>query len=72
MILQAKNEITPEAEAEILAAAVKAARGVRDPEDMRKAAETLDRLREENRQQFGVQNIVVPILREIREYPPKQ
>jgi hypothetical protein len=42
------------------------ARGVRDPEAAKKACERMDRLREENRQLFGGQNIAVEIIREIR------
>ena len=39
---------------------------VRDPEVMRQAAERMDRLAEQIRQREGVLDIVMPILREMR------
>lgn len=42
-------------------------KGARDPEAARKACERMDRLREENRQLFGEQDIAVGIIRGIRD-----
>lgn len=47
-------------------AADKAAKGIRDPEAAKKAAENMDRISEEIRRQQGVLNISVPYLRESR------
>jgi hypothetical protein len=59
--------IPPELMAELQQAAERAAKGVRDPEAMRQAAECMDRLREENRKKLGVQDIGVRIIREFRD-----
>lgn len=48
-------------------AAEKAVTGIRDREDMRKAAEEMDRLREEIRKREGVLNIGVEAIRELRD-----
>ena len=40
--------------------------GVRDPEEMRKACERMDRMREEVRKREGVLDIAVPAIRELR------
>lgn len=48
-------------------AADKAAKGIRDPEDMRKAAEEMDKIREEIRRREGVLNIGVDAIRELRD-----
>jgi hypothetical protein len=48
-------------------AADKAAKGIRDPEAAKKAAETMDRISEEIRRKQGVLNISVPYLREARD-----
>jgi hypothetical protein len=53
--------------AELQQAARRAAKGVRDPEAMRLASERMDRLREENRKKYGVQDIGVQIIRESRD-----
>jgi hypothetical protein len=42
------------------------AKGIRRPEKMRAACERMDRLREENRQLFGQQNIAVELVRQTR------
>jgi hypothetical protein len=52
---------------ELQAAAERAAAGVRDPEAMRKACERMDRMREENRKLFGIQNIAVELIRDARQ-----
>ena len=53
--------------AELQEAAKRAARGVRDLEAMRRACERMDRLREENRQRYGVHDIGVEIIRAMRD-----
>jgi hypothetical protein len=52
--------------AELQEAAAKAIGGVRDPEAMRKACQRMDRMREENRQRIGTQNIAVDLIRDAR------
>ena len=61
------NPIPPEVLAEMEAAARRALSGVRDPEAMRQACERMDRMREENRKRYGVQDIGVEIIRELRD-----
>jgi hypothetical protein len=51
---------------ELLEAANRAAGGVRDAEAMRKACQRMDRMREANREQFGVQDIAVELIRDAR------
>lgn len=48
-------------------AADNAAKGIRDPEDMRKAAEDMDRISEEIRKKHGLLDIAVPYIRELRD-----
>ena len=38
-----------------------------DPEEMRRACERMDRMREGNRQRFGIQDIAVDLIREARD-----
>lgn len=57
----------PELMAELEAAAERTAKGIRDPEVMRKAAERMDRMREELRQQHGEMNVAVALIREVRD-----
>jgi hypothetical protein len=67
MITQMNNStITPELEAEFLAAVQQAMSSTRDPEAMRKAAERMDRSREETYRQHGLLDIGVPAIRELR------
>lgn len=40
--------------------------GIRRPEKMREACERMDRIREANREKFGVQDIAVSLIRETR------
>jgi hypothetical protein len=63
----AKSLIPPDVMAELQAAAERAARGLRDPEEVRQACEEMDRIREEIRRQHGVLDIGVPAIRELRE-----
>lgn len=53
--------------AELQAAADQAGKGIRDPEEMRKACDEMDRLREEIHQKHGLLNIGVPAIRELRD-----
>ena len=62
------NEFLPtQLLAELQEAADKAAMGVHDPEAMKEACERMDHMREENKKRFGVQNIGVDIIREMRD-----
>ena len=61
------NEIPPDVMADLQEAAERAAKGIHDPEVMRRACEHMDRLSEEIRQQMGVQDIGVQIIREMRD-----
>ncbi len=53
--------------AQMQEAADKAAKGVRAPEAMRKAAEDMDRISEEIRKRHGLLDIAVPYIRELRD-----
>jgi hypothetical protein len=64
---QENTTISPELLAELQEAADKLVRGERDPEAAKRAAQRMDRLREENRKLFGVQNIGVDIIRQMRD-----
>jgi hypothetical protein len=61
------SHISAEAMAELKAAADRAARGIRDPEAVKKAYERMDRLREEIRRTHGVLDFGVPAIRELRD-----
>ncbi len=61
------NLIPPELLAEMEEAARVAMSPARDREAMRKACEEMDRIREKNRRIFGVQDIGVQIIREMRD-----
>jgi hypothetical protein len=52
--------------AELQEAADSLASGKRDPEAAKEAAQRMDRMREENRRLFGLQNIGVDIIRQMR------
>jgi len=53
--------------AELRAATDRAARGVRDPEIMRRAAERMDRMREDLRRRIGDLDVAVDLVREGRD-----
>jgi hypothetical protein len=53
--------------ADLKAAAQRAASGIRDPEAMKQACAHMDAVREKNRLKFGVQDIGVQIIREMRD-----
>jgi hypothetical protein len=59
--------IPPDLVAEFQEALDDLAKGIRRPEKMQAACERMDRLREENRQLFGEQNIAVELVRQARE-----
>jgi hypothetical protein len=67
-MIQRENEsaITPELEAEFQAAVRQAMSSTRHPEAMRRAAERMDRMREETYRQHGLLDIGVPAIRELR------
>ena len=44
-------------------------KGIRRPDKMKAACERMDRMREENRQLFGEQNLAVDLIRETRDQP---
>jgi hypothetical protein len=62
-----ENGIPPELLAELQRAVDLAAQGVRDPEDMRRACEDMDRLREEIFKREGLLYIGVPAIRALRD-----
>jgi hypothetical protein len=59
--------ISPELLAEMQERAERAAKGIRDPEDARRACERMDRMREELRQKVGELDIAVELIREARD-----
>lgn len=63
----ATSTIPPELMAGLQEAADRAAKGIRDPEEMRKACEHMDRLSEEIFQKHGILDIGVPAIRELRD-----
>ena len=63
----ALSTLPPEALAELQEAADNAAKGVRDPEAMRRACESMDRIREEIRREHGVLDIGAAAIRELRD-----
>ena len=58
--------IPSEVDAELQEAIRRAMSGVRDPEEMRKACDHMDRMREEVRRREGILDIAVPAIRELR------
>ncbi len=59
--------IPPELMAELQLAAEDAAKGIRDPEKMRLAAEEMDRTREEIYRRVGLVDFAVPTIRALRD-----
>jgi hypothetical protein len=66
-----ESAITPELEAEFQAAVRQAMSSTRDPEAMRRAAERMDRMREETYRRHGLLDIGVPAISELRGEPPE-
>lgn len=62
-----KTVIPPELLAELQAAVGQATSGERDAEAEKKAADRMDRMREELRQRHGEMNIAVDLVRESRD-----
>jgi hypothetical protein len=58
--------VPPDLRAEFEEAVRRAMSGHRDPEAMKKACEHMDRFRGQIRQQYGVQDIGVDLIRELR------
>lgn len=61
------TDVCPELQAELEKSIQIALSNVRDPEVMRKAADRMYRLSEQIRQREGVLDVIMPILREIRD-----
>ncbi len=62
-----KSSLAPPVQpAELQQAAEMAAKGLTDPEEARRAAAEVDRIREENRRRFGDEAIGVSIIRSFR------
>ncbi len=59
--------IPPDLAAEIQEALEDLAKDIRRPEKMQAACERMDRLREENRQLFGEQDLAVELVRQTRD-----
>ena len=57
----------PEILADLEEAARYAASGVRDPDIMRQACDSMDRMREGLRSKFGEMNVAVDLVRETRD-----
>ncbi len=64
---ETKPVFTPEVMAELQKLADDAAKGIRDPEKMRQAAERMDRMREETYRKHGLLDIGLPAIRELRD-----
>lgn len=63
----ATTGISPDLAAELREMLADLAKGIRRPEKIQAACERMDRLREENRQLFGEQNIAVELVRQTRD-----
>jgi hypothetical protein len=59
--------IPDEVMAEMQEAAERAAKGVRDPKRMKRARQSMDRIREEIRKEHGLLDIGVPAIRKLRD-----
>ncbi|MHC5537025.1 hypothetical protein ACYOEI_01990 [Singulisphaera rosea] len=62
-----ESVLTPEVMAELQRAIEDAAKRVRDPEKMRRAAEEMDRTREAIFQRIGLVDFAVPTIRALRD-----
>lgn len=61
------TNISPEATSELEEVVARILSGKRDPEAMRRAAERMDRMREEMRQRVGDVDLAVQLIREGRD-----
>lgn len=62
------SDLSPEALAELKQAIERAGSAVRDPEIMRRAADRMDRMREELRSRVGELEVAVDLTRETRDH----
>ena len=62
-----ETAIPTELMTEMEAAIDRAAKGIRDPERIKRARQSMDRIREEIRKEHGVLEIGVPAIRELRD-----
>jgi len=62
-----KSALPAHVMAELQDAADKAAKGIRDPEEMRRACQDMDLISEEVFRKHGVLDIGVPAIRELRD-----
>jgi hypothetical protein len=62
-----QNLIPPELAIEMQEAVENAVKGVRDPERIKRARESMNRIREEIRKEYGVLDIGVAAIRELRD-----
>ena len=71
LLLRTINSMSIDTTADVMArlqeAADRAAKGVRDPEAAKRAAESMDRISEGIRRRQGTLDIVVPFIRESRD-----
>jgi hypothetical protein len=67
MATETNDLFSPEVMAALQAVADQAAKGIRDLEAMRQAAERMDRVREEIAKKHGILDIGVPAIRELRD-----
>jgi hypothetical protein len=61
------SQFTPDLIAELQAAIERAMKGIRDPEAMRSACESMDRTREEIFRRNGLLDFAVPTIRALRD-----
>jgi len=61
------SNVPPEFAAAFQEALDDLAKGIRRPEKMQAACERMDRLREENRQRFGEQDLALQLVRQTRD-----
>jgi len=67
MTTKEKNLIPPKLLAELESVMADLAKGKRDPEAMRKAARDMDKMREETRNELGILDVAVDLVREGRD-----
>jgi hypothetical protein len=65
--IEQPSSIPPETLAEMQERADRADRGLRDPDDARRACERMDKMREELRQRVGETDSAVALIREARD-----
>lgn len=65
--MEATNLIPPQVLAELQAAADRAAKGLLNPEIRAKACERMDHLRKQSHREYGILDIGVAAIRELRD-----